>query len=43
MSAPYLLGRVLENDTARGPFRAMKFLLTLSMASSGITVRPSFN
>ena len=29
--------------TARGPFKAIKFFLTLSIASSGITVRPSFN
>ena len=29
--------------TARGPLRAIKFFLTLSMAASGITVRPSFS
>ena len=29
--------------TARGPFRATKFFLTLSMAASGITVRPSLS
>lgn len=29
--------------TARGPFRATKFVRTLSMALSGITVRPSFS
>ena len=31
------------NLAAKGPLSAMKFVLTLSMALSGITVRPSFN
>lgn len=33
----------LDNQTARGPLSAMKFVLTLSMALSGMTVLPSFN
>ena len=34
---------VERGRTARGPLRAMKFFLTLSIAPSGITVRPSLS
>lgn len=39
-------GEIIKNEdrrTARGPLSATKFFLTLSMAASGITVRPSFS
>ena len=42
-SAFYPLIQASDNGTARGPFSAMKFVLTLSMALSGMTVLPSFN
>ena len=41
-SASPSLPEVWENDTARGPLSAIKFVLTLSMALSGMTVLPSF-
>ncbi len=34
--------RIVSALTARGPFNATRFFSTLSMASSGIAVRPSF-
>ena len=41
--ASYPLRQMSESNTARGPFSATKFVLTLSMALSGMTVLPSFN
>ena len=32
-----------RRPTAKGPFKATKFFLTLSIALSGMTVFPSFN
>ena len=42
-SASHSLRQPLEFFTARGPLSATKFVLTLSMALSGMTVLPSFN
>ena len=42
-SASYSLRQVLGSFTAKGPLSATKFVLTLSMALSGMTVLPSFN
>ena len=42
-SGYYLFRQVSEDYTARGPLSAIKLVLTLSMALSGMTVLPSFN